>query len=406
MEHSVLIIKFIALWLIDILNIFTNAFIIYALRRLGKLTNISFWFIYWLSISDCFVGLTGLSTDIYSFYCKLLKQESWQRKYVVEMRIFFLAYSMRLITIIAIDRSIRMKYLYKYNSMITKAKAYLVLLVNAVLGIVQFVGSVGQHHALFQLVFLIFHFVCTTFICMLYIFTYCTIKQQVYDLHSNLRHNGIEPTADTKVQPNAPFPSSQPKQAEGKLASGRSRGKTRYQNALRMVVAQERSNTRCHLVVISQANPKSTNLLNAIPERCIESNPSNTYCATKCLPGGKNSMDNCDHDHRAAVVQSTTNYAKAEAMRTDRRDKNLPARKDTDVGRAMLLVALALVFCYLPISVQGFIQYMKVRTIAFSELAMMLLLANSSCNAVILTIFSRDIRNFARTVLKTLRRKG
>ena len=395
-----MMILFVALCLIDILNIFTNTFIIYALRRLGKLTNSSFWFIYWLSISDCFVGLTGLSTDICSFCCKLLKQECQQKKYVVELRTFFLAYSMRLITIIAIDRSIRMKYLYKHNRIMTKAKAYLVLLVNAVLGIVQFVGSVGPHHALFQLVFLIFHVICTTFSCMLYLFTYCTIKQQVSDLHSNLRRNRVELAADKNIQPNVPFPSSQPKAhdvAAENLGRGSSRGKNRCQNAFCMIVAQERNNGKSHQNFLSPANSKSNNLLNAIPERCIENNQSDNDYVTKCLHSEKNNLGDCDHGHQAAIVQSTANCVKAEAMRTDKRDINLPTRKDTDVGRAMLFVALALVFCYLPISVQGFIQYLKVRTIAFSELAMMLLLANSSCNAVILTIFSRDIRNFAKS---------
>ena len=183
---------------IDISNIFMNIFIVYALRKLKKLSNTSFWFIYCLSISDCCVGLSGLAYDIYYAYCRPRGNCSWI-PYTSAVRTFFLGYSGRLTTIIAIDRSIRMKYLYKYNNIMTRTKVYLVLMVNAVLGIAHFVCELGPHQFPFQLAYLIFNSICITPSCMLYIFTYYKIKQQVSDLHSNMRRSEVEHDHDTKI---------------------------------------------------------------------------------------------------------------------------------------------------------------------------------------------------------------
>ena len=135
-----LTIYFICFYIIHIANIATNIFIIYALRRLGKLGNISFWLIYCLTISDCFVGLSGLAFEIY-FACCYIASNCYAYLYIWEMREFFQSYSFRFTTVIAIDRSIRMKYLTRYNDIMTKRKAYIVLILSALLGLVQAFGN-------------------------------------------------------------------------------------------------------------------------------------------------------------------------------------------------------------------------------------------------------------------------
>ena len=209
------VLLFIIVCMIDTSNIVTNIFIIYAVRKLGKLGNISFWLIYCLSISDCFVGLSGLAADIFYALC-YSGHDCRSLLYLKEVKNFFIANSFRLTTIIAIDRSIRMKYLNKYCNVMTKTKAYLMLISSAMLGLVQFFGNIFSQRIVFELVFVIFHFICITFSCILYTVTYCSIKQQAREVHSNLRCSDNTIIRDTNAQLNALDQSSHNKHGRSK----------------------------------------------------------------------------------------------------------------------------------------------------------------------------------------------
>ena len=175
---------------IDTSNVFMNIFIIYALRKLKKLSNISFWFLYWLSISDLFVGLSGFTLDVNSRSCPTRHNCYWI-PYILKVRSYFIGYSARLTIIIAIDRSIRMKYLHMYNSKMTKTKSNIVLMVNALIGTVRFVGTLGPLKSTFETTYGTLHAACIFSGCILYIITYCITKQKVSDLHSNMQQRQI-----------------------------------------------------------------------------------------------------------------------------------------------------------------------------------------------------------------------
>ena len=170
MEYGTRLYIFLALlFLTDISNVLFNVFIIYALRKLDKLSNISYWFIFFLSISDCLVGITGLAFDVFMACC-ILQSDCPIQRYLSELRIFFLAFSGRLTTVIAIDRSIRMKYLNRYNSIMTKMKANTILILNTILGLVQFVGKLSSLHDIFEKTYDVFHFICISSSCIFYLF--------------------------------------------------------------------------------------------------------------------------------------------------------------------------------------------------------------------------------------------
>ena len=118
-----LIIVFIILHLS---NIILNGMLAYSLKKLKKIKIISFWFIYCLCISDTFVGITG-------FCCHFaLLSFTFEPKYTALWYIYQLsAFMMVLCTgvsgwicvVIGIDRFIRMRYLIRYNVIMTKRKA-------------------------------------------------------------------------------------------------------------------------------------------------------------------------------------------------------------------------------------------------------------------------------------------
>ena len=73
-------------------------------------------------------------------------------------------------------------------------------------------------------------------------------------------------------------------------------------------------------------------------------------------------------------------------------------RNDNDIGRAMLYITITMVLCYVPIFVRGFLEFHQVRNYVLDVISIILLLSNSSCNAIILTVFSREIRNLAKSL--------
>ena len=384
-----------------------NIFIIYALRKLKKLNNISFWFLYWLSISDLFLGLSGFALDINFVSCLSRFNCHWL-PYIYAVRSYFIGYSARLTTIIAIDRSIRMKWLHKYNTIMTKTKANIVLLVNVVIGAVRFVGSMGPHRSTFEMAYGIFHILCIFSGCILYIISYCITKQKVSDLHSNMQRRQIITVKEARIHPNGPVLLLQPEThdaVEGILRNVSSRGKSTSQTTLHSYGRDERNSERNQLAVPGKVSLGGSSYSNEIPERSIEFNLSFNDLAMKCVPGRNNNKTDKDQGDQDTTSQNRDAHAKAEKRMKNPKDANHRKRNDNDIGRAMLFITMALISCYVPTVAEDVLLRQKVESVVLDHFAMLLLLANSSCNALILTVFSRDIRNLAKSLLQKIRRK-
>ena len=378
-----------------------NIFIIYALRKLKKLNNISFWFLYWLSISDLFVGLSGFTLDINFVSCLSRFNCHWiLNLYIV--RSYFIGYSARLTTIIAIDRSIRMKYLHKYNTIMTKTKANMVLLVNAVIGAVRFVGSMGPHRSTFEMAYGIFHILCIFSGCILYIIIYCITKQKVSDLQSNMQRRQIITVKEARIHPNVPvlhLQSEAHDAPKGISIYESSRSKSHSQTTLQSPGSHERNSKRNQLAVPGKVTLGGSSHSNEIPERSMEINLSFSDVAMKSVPRSNNDMADQSQGDQDTTSQSRHAHAKAEKRMKNPKEASHRKRKDSDVGKAMLFITMAMISCYVPIVAEDVLLMQKIESVVLDHFAMLLLLANSSCNAIILTVFSRDIRNLAKGLL-------
>ena len=397
MEYFTSLAYFIFAFPIDISNVFTNIFIIYALRKLKKLSNISFWLLYWLSISDLVIGLSGFTLDI-SYVSCLTRLNCYWIPYIYAVRSYFTGYSARLTIVIAVDRSIRMTSLYNYNSIMTKRKANIMLIFNGLLGIGKFSGSIALHTHIFEMVYGIFHVICLFSGCILYIIIYCMTKQKVSDLRSNMQRSQNEAISQT----NMPAPLSQPEAqgtADGILMHESTRGNSDRQTMLQPPGSQEGNSERSQLAVPGKASLASSSFSNEIPAKSMEIKPYSNDVAGKYVPGIKNGVADHNHGDQDAASQSRDAHTKAKMKTKNPKDTNHRKRNDNDVGRAMLFITMALLLCYVPIVAEDLLQTQKADSAVLKHLATLLLLANSSCNAIILMVFSKDVRNLAKRLL-------
>ena len=378
-----------------------NIFIIYALRKLKKLSSISFWFLYWLSISDLFIGVSGFTLDI-SFISCLSGFNCYWNPYIYAVRSYFTGYSARLTIIIAVDRSIRMLSLYNYNSIMTKRKANIVLVVNGVLGIIKLVGSLGTYKRIFETAYGIFHVICIFSGCILYIIIYCITKKKVSDLHFNMQRRQIAIANEAIIHRNVPDPLSQLEAndtVERILIQGTSRGKGRRQTNPQSLRSQERNSERNQLAVPGKSSSGSSTPLSELPERSLEIILSFYDVALKCIPSRNNNM--ADHDQGGQDTASHSRHISTKAERTTKNPEATihPKRNDNDVGRAMLFITMAMISCYVPIVADDLLRMRKADSTVLEHFAKLLLLANATCNAIILTVFSKDIRTLAKRLL-------
>ena len=385
MDDGPSIVIMVIQFLIDISNILLNVFIIYALRKLDKLSNISYWFIFFLSISDCLVGITGLAYDAHhALYCSS-KQDSSSCRYVSELRTFFLAFSGRLTTVIAIDRSIRMKYLNRYNTIMTKMKANTILILNTILGLVQFIGDLASLGTIFQMAYGVLHIVCMCSSCIFYVFTYCSIKQRVAGMNFNIGHNDTVQTRDIEVQSNEVLHSSVCKNYcsgnNGNILSKRGEGECEKND----------------IITVKETSAQHNHCMNEIQEKTTVENLPND----RKLPLSSNSKQYDDDIDQETVGQRNITHLPSSTTYKDSSEIRNRGRRENEVGKAMLYIIMTVVVCYMPLFCRQFLSVWDISTGKIMEIiSLWLVMANSSVNAIILIAFGREIRNLARSVFQ------
>ena len=119
-------------YIIHVLSIVLNSFLIHALRRLKKLNTTSYRCVLYLSISDILVGLFGTLRLSLSIVRSELSQNVFRVTWRISAfcNLFFLNAALNFILIIAVDRFCHMKYLVRYNSVMTKGKEAVLVLAN------------------------------------------------------------------------------------------------------------------------------------------------------------------------------------------------------------------------------------------------------------------------------------
>eukprot|EP00112_Aurelia_sp_Birch-Aquarium-sp1_P025098 Seg818.10 transcript_id=Seg818.10/GoldUCD/mRNA.D3Y31 product="Melanocortin receptor 5" protein_id=Seg818.10/GoldUCD/D3Y31 len=119
---------------IDICNIAVNSFLIHSLYKLKKLRTISFTFILYLSINDVMVGFIGLVAHTVGILHMINKDDvlkTYARNFH-NLLCVAVGVSAYLVLIVAIDRFLRMRYMLKYDSIMTKKKAAILIIVGMI----------------------------------------------------------------------------------------------------------------------------------------------------------------------------------------------------------------------------------------------------------------------------------
>ena len=109
--------------IIALFNILGNSFLIYALKKTGQTTTFSLQLIILMSTSDLATGIVALSLTNallwrdYDLHCQVNTATQF-------MHVAFAGFSFSAVLLIAIDRFLHMKYLQRYPLIITKRRAY------------------------------------------------------------------------------------------------------------------------------------------------------------------------------------------------------------------------------------------------------------------------------------------
>ena len=178
------LIYIILTFLLDVSAIILNVLVAYVLKKHKKTDTMTFWFIYCLSLSDIFVGVTGLiNVSMWLIWSLGFSNSSWWLlyTYTYQLQHFFFQKSWQLIIIIAVNRYIHMKYLNKCSRIMTRYRARLIMLFNIVFGIaviIPFTVLSKERRVLYSLCINIVRDTGALVACIFYTKTYFTIKRK------------------------------------------------------------------------------------------------------------------------------------------------------------------------------------------------------------------------------------
>ena len=188
-----------------LLIIATNSILIHAIRRLGKLKIVSFQFILYLSISDLFVGIVQLPLQ---FSIVSPQPESIDTKTLCsQFAIYFVSQMSAGMTIIlAIDRYIHMKYLSRWNEIVTKRRAVIVTtgctIMNLITTGILILSTVYRFYFFFKCIYLPTCLMVLIYLSIIYIQTYNYIRRRV---RSMKMHNANTAKSTTIRNPEHEF---------------------------------------------------------------------------------------------------------------------------------------------------------------------------------------------------------
>ena len=226
--------------------IISNSYLIHALRKLKKLGKLSYRFVLYLSISDICFGISGILMDSIALYgnkCKCIK--------VLDPFVWLIAghnfcsnFSLGCVLIIAIDRFLHMKFLTRYETMMTKWRARMLLVINAVfttqtitvMSILPyyektFIIKNYETYRIYRIVLSLIYIALISSIFVVYLWTYLTIRKRVANLTSIQGREMVPKTVQSRKEtedmvPERPRPGKAKNDHQGKIsASGTPRNR-------------------------------------------------------------------------------------------------------------------------------------------------------------------------------------
>ena len=199
--------------LIALSNIAINSFLIHLIRKQRRIASISQRFVLCLTISDTCVGITQI---IYVFLRVLVDHIEGQFSEKFASVVYFLLFlfsplSACLIIVIAADRYLHMHYLTKYNMVMTKRRAYVVVFLCFVINICFAISTelsllYSYFHA-HQMGLMLLYILMISVVFLLYLRSYRSIQSRVRSscIHSVQESGSIPRTHNRLRDPNQEF---------------------------------------------------------------------------------------------------------------------------------------------------------------------------------------------------------
>ena len=363
--------------LIDISNIILNWIIVHALRKLKKTNIISQWFILCLSTSDIFIGIIGFLSHIYGLILCFLDSsgnQNYIKKFLLLLIILLEQFSAIQIFIIAIDRCLRMKYRSRYNILMTKNKARILVAINVVISLLfnmlrtyyavkkspkNYVTSIIVNHA-FNLTFLVLTH-------SLYVSSYLSMKSE----GRKCDPIKLETSVKNKV------------------------GCVSW-NAIKVTDIETVSNR------ISRQN--EFKIVGHYPPIQVD-RTKNCLDNARLMPVGNYIETTVHHGNGSGresdVKQEDANKEKATKSEQIARNMiKITNKREESLRKSIFCILLAMTLCYAPSVLTDLITRIKGHSNDSIQIYLGITITlNSSLNAIILIAFSKELRKFVRSLV-------
>ena len=384
---------------LDASAVLLNGLIAYVLKKHKKTRFVPFWIIYCLSISDLMVGVTGLvyhTLLLVPFVDPTRTSSSSVLRVLVQLQNFYIAISGHQILAIAIDRCIHMRYFKKYDMIMTHSRARMILLFNIVMCLLLLIPPFFLSDRVqfwYFLSFNIFHIIGTFFIYALYILTYFSVKRRVAALVANNSDN----IAHRHTSDNS-YLCKDSSSSIARLSSGHAEQQ--------MCDRTASVSSTFRLLQIEAGNAQQ----NTLPVLAVTS-PQSTVISCKKMGGAEittkaqsGTKDNVTFSRAKTESIKSSGYQKtAEKVLVKRNVLQRPQirrkKPENELRKATCLILLVLFICYLPTHISNFLVFTTGNKHYVSKLIFRtLLISNSSLNAIILVICSRELRSHVKAV--------
>ena len=390
------------LLLLDTSAVIVNGVIACVLKKHKKTRIVKFFFICCLSISDVMVGVVSLILHSLWLNRKSKIYTTAVVSAVDTLFRYFVSLSGSIILIIAIDRCIHMKYLTRYNEMMTHFRARVLLLANILFEMLLIIPPLlSPEDASFWYYFglNIFHTASTLMIYAIYVKTYFAIRHQVAALKIDEGNNIIvQNTSDNTKQLEGK--SSNLCESNGCITLERSqRLETNRDIAVCKSVATEEDNTSFEFKQGIFFLPVAITL---VPSN-IDNICNDIELKMNCRSCVENVKDNCDnkiqmeYEKRMAIKQSDRNQEVKN--KTVEKFERRRVKPDMQFRKATWMILLSLSICYMPALTNNFYTLAtRDYNYTFSLIVQITLVLNSSLNAVILIICNREIKRNIKAI--------
>ena len=386
--------------LLDISAIILNGIIAYVLKKQKKTNIVSFWFIFCLSISDVLVGATSL---ICHFLLLFFSQAFTQSPLPLLLTVlnvfpgFFVNFSGRLILIISIDRCIHMKYLSKYSTIMTQFRARLILLFNISFGILVAVPYFWlSKEASGKLTYgvSIFNATGVTMTYIMYVLTYVFIKRQVGTLESLETSQQFKNDMQDTV-----------KRHQRKLSKEKSFNEcTSLESRERTDATRPCCNATNYMVIKGNISLQPQNKLYILPSSSLLTTEI-LKIENRSITDGADIVNNVaanknNEKEKEEVESNKSNRQKRTKRNTVKKQEKRRAKPEVEFRKATCLILIALFICYAP--ALSYELYGRASGNYDEEMAFLLtvlVIMNSSLNAIILIFCNRELKRTIKTMI-------